>query len=151
MNKKIFVETDEGFRIIPVDNLYFKTDNRRGVISVSQNLNHAYSVDIVKVPIGIYTDEGKRKVMKRLFSVFMNAIDQCREILTIESSLNGVLYFKDGKEILKKFDAENQTFTKSENTIGLAMPQTSDFYNGLCRHLTENLLVDRNLYDRKYK
>lgn len=112
MNKKIFVETNEGFRMIPVDNLYFKTDNRRGVISASQNLNHAYSIDIIKAPIGVYTDEGKQKVMKRLFTVFMNAIDQCKEVLTIEQSYDGVLYFKDGQEVLKIFNAENQSFSK---------------------------------------
>ena len=124
MNKKLFIETEEGFRMIPVDNLYFKTDNRRGIISASQNLNHAYSIDIIKIPIGVWTDDGKRKVMKRLFNVFMSAIDLCKEVLTIEQSVDGVLYFKDGQEILKKFDPENQTFNakpirQNTYTIGI--------------------------------
>lgn len=115
MNKKLFIETEEGFRMIPVDNLYFKTDNRRGIISASQNLNHAYSIDIIKIPIGVWTDDGKRKVMRRLFNVFMSAIDQCKEVLMIEQSYDGVLYFKDGQEVLKVFDAENQSFSKPKS------------------------------------
>ena len=114
MNKKIFIETNEGFRMIPIDNLYFKTDNKRGIISVSQNLNHSYSIELFKVPIGVYMDEGKRKVMRRLFTVLMNVIEQCKEVLTIEQSCDGVLYFKDGQEVLKIFDAENQAFPKSK-------------------------------------
>ena len=115
MNKKLFIEAEEGFRMIPVDNLYFKTDNRRGIISASQNLNHAYSIDIIKIPIGVWTDDGKRKVMRRLFNVLMLAIDQCKEVLTIEQSYDGVLYFKDGQEVLKVFDAENQSFSKPKS------------------------------------
>lgn len=115
MNKKLLIETDNGYQMIPVDNLYFKTDNRKGIISCSQNLNHAYSIEIIKVNICIYKDDAKRKVMKRLFNVFLNALDACKEILTIEQSVDGVLYFKDGQDVLKVFNPENQQFSRTRN------------------------------------
>lgn len=113
MNKKLFIETIDGFQMIPVDNLYFKTDNLKGRITASQNLNHAYEIEILKVPIGIYNDLGKRKVMRRLFITFMNAIEACNEVLTIEQSRDGVLYFKDGQEVLKTFNPETQQFAQN--------------------------------------
>lgn len=116
MNKKIFVETSEGFSMIPVDNLYFKTDNQRGIISASQNLNHSYAVDIIKIPVGIYNNDGKKKVMRRLFTAFINAIELCTEVLTIEQSINGVVYMKDGQQILRTFDPENQTFSNKSSS-----------------------------------
>ena len=100
--KMINVKMDEGNMLLNAELLHFKQNVKNGSISAHSSLTHS-GVDICRIPLGIFTAEGKRRVLNGLFNAFTSTLYMVDDILVVETQPNGV-YFKDKENnILKKF------------------------------------------------